>query len=381
LTCGNLKFYVPKVSALIKAKDEQRYLLLQSLREVISRHAHGQAAATFKSYVSDLTPILLEHAENKEDAVRGMVAECLGRMIVIDHSGLLAQIEKLYSSTSAFTRALAVTALRFTLAGGPEVLAALKSQLSKFIPLLKDTDLNVKRQAVLTISSIANSNVELLAEVLKKDILPVLYKETVVNKSLITQINYGWMTVPQDDGLPLRKATYQCLETLLDVAPHRLDMKEFITEIQKGISDTEVDIIVLTFGLFHTIGSWHGSALLQIVDSMVPSLLTCITSKLKEKEKEPEKTLAVMRAAVRALVSMNVSFRSSSSCSCASFSFLLFLLSPLVLPFLQSVTGTEQCPKFKDFYGRVLQTPYLTKILNEMSEGGSSTPSESKSDA
>jgi len=336
IACGNMGKYLKNVLTLIKDKENQRYLLLQSMKEIIARHSNRpQTVQSFQPYVDIVTPILFENAESKDEGVRGMVAECLGRLAIINSSKILPLLESEVKSEKPFTRAVIITALRYTLSGGTDALM-LKDLLSKFLVLLKDTDLIVRRQTVLTVNALAHANVELLGNLLKSDILPVLYAETNPNEKLVRQVDYGCFKVSVDDGLPIRKAAFQALETLLDVAPHRLDMKEYVNEIQKGLNDHD-DIQIVTYNILHSIATWHGASLLQLIDEMPTAIMKSVRQKLKEvKEKEPERAQAVLRTAVRALFAM------------------------------RHIPGVEICTKFTDFYLRVLQTALLAKMLTEM---------------
>jgi len=215
----------------------------------------------------------------------------------------------------------------------------LRDILPKFLPLLQDKELNVRRQTMLTINALAYANVELVSGLLKDQILPVLYKETVPDPKLVRVVDYGPFKVNFDDGLPLRKAAFQCLETLLDVAPHRLDLKEYITEVQKGLLDHD-DIQIVTYNMLHYTATWHGNALLQVIEELPTLIMQSVRKKLKEaNEKEPERAKDVLRSAVRALYAMH------------------------------SIPGVaDMCPKFREFYARVLQTARLAKMLKELLE-------------
>lgn len=192
---------------------------------------------------------------------------------------------------------------------------------------------------MLTLNALAYANIELLTGVLRSTILPALYRETVPNPKLVRVIDYGPFKVNFDDGLPLRKAAFQCLETLLDVAPHRLDLKEYVLEIQKGLNDHD-DLQIVVYNMLYNCAQWHGNALLQVIEELPTLVMASVRKKLKEaNEKEPERALTVLRSSVRALYAMN------------------------------SIPGVaEMCPKFRDFYARVLQTARLAKMLKELLE-------------
>jgi len=308
------------------------------LKEILARHtASPSSFQAFQDYVDTVTPILFENTDNKDEGVRGMVAECLGRLSIINSAKLFPQLVQVINTTKSTTRATLITALRYTISGGVDV-SLLKDALPKFLTLLTDQDLVVRRQTIVTVTALAHAHVELLSSLLKSDILPHLYKETEPDPKLVRAVEYGCFKVNVDDGLPIRKAAFQCLETLLDVAPHRLDIKEFINQIQKGLVDHD-DIQIVSYNIFHSIAQWHGPALLQVIDEMPPLIMKSVRQKLKEaKEKEPERAKDVLRTAVRAMYAM------------------------------RHIPQVDLCTKFTDFYLRVLQTQLLAKMLQELNQ-------------
>ena len=48
------------------------------------------------------------------------------------------------------------------------------------------------------------------------EILPALYQNSLVDKSLIREVQFGPMKELIDDGAELRKSTYDCMTLLID---------------------------------------------------------------------------------------------------------------------------------------------------------------------
>lgn len=97
--------------------------------------------------------------------------------------------------------------------------------------IIQDT----RRQAVLTVNVLARTNSDLIGfQRIQSEILPVLYKDIVFDPSLVEEIDYGAFKEKLDRGLPLRKAAFQCLETMLEALEYRLDLKEFLQNVQSG---------------------------------------------------------------------------------------------------------------------------------------------------
>ncbi len=83
-------------------------------------------------------------------------------------------------------------------------------------------------------NAIARAHVALLDEVLKELVVPALYRETFVNEMLVEERDYGAFKDKFDYGLPLRSAAFQCLQTLVEEAPHRLNLSDFVNNVRKG---------------------------------------------------------------------------------------------------------------------------------------------------
>lgn len=83
------------------------------------------------------------------------------------------------------------------------------------------------------------------------------------------------------DGKPLRRAAYQTLQTLLEVAPQRIDLPEFIAAVKKGIRD-DGDIQMLAYQIFIELAKFHGSALLEIIDQLPKIIMDSVKKYIAE---------------------------------------------------------------------------------------------------
>merc|ERR1712190_143553 len=134
-----------------------------------------------------------------------------------------------------------------------------QSTVKAFLKSLSDSDLLVKRQTFLSINTILRVNHRLIVSELET-ILPNIFKATVTNQDLIREVDLGPFKHRVDDGLPLRKAAFTCMDSLLDSTPHKIDLFEFVKYLKNGLVDESPDIQMLTYQIFYKVGTFHGAS-------------------------------------------------------------------------------------------------------------------------
>ncbi|KAM4654481.1 cullin-associated NEDD8-dissociated protein 1-like isoform 3-T3 [Amazona ochrocephala] len=183
VSVGNLKEYLPFMLKEIGSQPKRQYLLLHSLKEVIS----ASPADGLKPYVEDIWALLFKHCECTEEGTRNVVAECLGKLTLVNPSELLPRLKNQLPSGSPHARSTVVTAVKFTIADQPQPIdALLKGCIGDFLKTLQDPDLNVRRVALALFNSAAHNKPSLIRDLLPA-VLPSLYNETKVRRELIRE--------------------------------------------------------------------------------------------------------------------------------------------------------------------------------------------------
>ncbi|KFQ21157.1 Cullin-associated NEDD8-dissociated protein 1, partial [Merops nubicus] len=233
VSVGSLKEYLPFMLKEIGSQPKRQYLLLHSLKEVIS----SSPSDGLKPYVEDIWALLFKHCECTEEGTRNVVAECLGKLTLVNPSELLPRLKKQLSSGSPHARSTVVTAVKFTIADQPQpVDGLLRGCIGDFLKTLQDPDLNVRRVALALFNSAAHNKPSLIRELLGSA-LPSLYAETRVRRELIREVQMGPFKHTVDDGLDVRKAAFECMYTLLESCLDRLDIYEYLNHVEDGLKD------------------------------------------------------------------------------------------------------------------------------------------------
>ena len=81
-------------------------------------------------------------------------------------------------------------------------------------------------------------------------ILDFALQETKTRPELIQEVDLGPFKHTVDNGLPMRKAAYQLLETLIEKAADSIDLSRVVnTIIQDGLQDKAEECVVLNLGI------------------------------------------------------------------------------------------------------------------------------------
>ncbi|KAJ4461958.1 putative Cullin-associated NEDD8-dissociated protein 1 [Paratrimastix pyriformis] len=240
LAVGAMAQYVPLLFQLLNTHPKWQYLLMHSVKELIVRQAAAGAAGktAMEPFVDQFSAMLLQFLSTSgEEGVRNTASECLGRLTVLRPEAFLTLFESNATSPSANVRFGIAHALKYTIAEGSQpVDTVLAARMGNFVRLLQDPDLAVRRELMLLIKSLLTIKPRLVRDVLPQ-VVPIVLAETAVKTELRRVVECGPFKEVMDDGLPLRKATYDCLEVLLNVLPELVDLGAAVRCVVGGIGD------------------------------------------------------------------------------------------------------------------------------------------------
>ncbi|KAF5731795.1 cullin-associated NEDD8-dissociated protein 1 [Tripterygium wilfordii] len=314
IAVGNLSKYLPFILDQIDNQQKKQYLLLHSLKEVIVRQSVDKAEFQDSS-VEKILNLLFNHCESEEEGVRNVVAECLGKIALIEPAKLVPALKVRTRSPAAFTRATVVIAIKYSIVERPEKIdEIIYPEISSFLMLIKDHDRHVRRAAVLALSTFAHNKPNLIMGLLPT-LLPLLYDQTIVKQELIRTVDLGPFKHIVDDGLELRKAAFECVDTLLDSCLDQVNPSSFIVPYLKSGLDDHYDVKMPCHLILSKLADKCPSAVLAVLDSLVDPFQKTTNFKPKQDavKQEVDRNEDMIRSALRAIASLN--HISGSDCS------------------------------------------------------------------
>ncbi|XP_074508619.1 cullin-associated NEDD8-dissociated protein 1-like [Sebastes fasciatus] len=346
MAVGSLKDYLPFLLKEISSQPRRQYLLLHSLKEVIS----ACPASSLSPHVESIWTLLFQNCECQEEGTRNLVAECLGKLTLVNAAQLLPRLKQQLRAGSPLARSTVVTAIKFTTVDQPAPIdSLLKDCIGDFLKTLQDEDINVRRVSLVMFNSAAHNKPSLIRGLLAT-VLPHLYKETQIRKDLIREVEMGPFKHTVDDGLDVRKAAFECMYTLLDSCLEGLNVLQFLDHVEEGLKD-HYDIRMLTFLMLARLASLCPAAVLQRLDRLIEPLKATCTTKVKagSVKKEFEKQEELRRSAMRAVAA------------------------------LLAVPEVERSPSMADFANQIRTNADMASIYQSIQggEGGGLGPAES----
>lgn len=337
--------YLPYILAEIQKQQEHRYLLLQSLRQLISLKSQSGAtgAGDVEGHVGTIMALLLAQCSDEEEGVRSMVAECLGRLAVILPGAVLPSLKEQCASDKPFTRATAVYALKFTITDHAPM-SELSACITDFLLLLKDPEIVVRRAALTTLNSATHNKPNLIRPLMGSDwLLPTLYGETVYKKDLVRTVNLGPFQHKVDDGAELRKLALACMDTLQDKCNEMLDTPAFLQHVQERLSDELDDIKQAAYQLLSKLAAREPHCVREVLDQISEPLNAVLTKRAKENAspQEIERQNELQRTAMLTVVHL---YMMEESHTCLKFSQMYESLNadPKLRVVLESVSADTE---------------------------------------
>ena len=309
-TGGRAKFLPIILGHVSNESHKHQYSLFLSLREVIRNGGVDRTADADRTL-----DILFANAGSEDEGVRNVVAECLGLLAVNDAESLVPRLAEKVTGGDAKTRATAVLAVKYAVlslgAGDDGALGVVAGVLPAFVGSIpcRDEDLDVRRAAVQTLSAAAHANPTLARPILP-DALPAVFEQTAIDKSLVRIVDLGPFKHTVDDGLELRKAAFECCDTLLDAClPGEHESvagaaSGYAEVLVTGLGD-HYDVKMTSHALFAKLAARQGAhaVLLGRLKELVDPMAKTLTQKLKSDavKQEIDRNEDLIRSCLRAV--------------------------------------------------------------------------------
>ena len=185
----NIQKSIPFILHEIDRNSRHQYLLFHSLKELISYFIlQSNGFQLFKPFINDVWRKLLEYCKSPEEATRNVVAECLGKLAVLDPLNL-RNLKNNLDSSAPCVRSTILTAIKNIITDKSHPIERIMYDcLGKVLNALQDTDLNVRRVALVTINLVAHNKPVLVRDLLvttrlekiNQPLLNFVYNETKV---------------------------------------------------------------------------------------------------------------------------------------------------------------------------------------------------------
>lgn len=297
LAVGNQQKFLPIILAEIEARNKKLYLALHSLREVI-------LSGNLVDQSDIIWTLLMTNCACPEEGIRNVVSECLGKMTLLNATILLNRLIKHFKEDfpqQPLGRSTVIAAIKFTISDQPqEIDDLLRQYIGEFLLGLNDSDIEVRRSALILFNSAAHNKPSLISDLLPS-VLPLLYQETKIKPELIRQVEMGPFKHKVDDGLDSRKAAFECMYTLLDTCQNHLNINEFLLHVEDGLRD-HYDIKMLTYLMLIKLASICPSHVFQRFDSLMLPIMEVCRSRTKENavKQEHERQDELKKASLKA---------------------------------------------------------------------------------
>eukprot|EP00656_Telonema_subtile_P031351 TRINITY_DN3431_c0_g3_i2.p1 TRINITY_DN3431_c0_g3~~TRINITY_DN3431_c0_g3_i2.p1 ORF type:complete len:1255 (+),score=419.06 TRINITY_DN3431_c0_g3_i2:162-3926(+) len=309
---GNAPMYFGTVLREIEETKDKKYLLLQSVKEWISQAIAEDKSELVAPYLQQLLDLLFALNEAAEEGVRNIAGECLGKLALVSPSTIIPLMLQQAQKGNTVLSASIVTALRFTVSdastSADEVLGPL---LQGFLELLDHAEISVRRPLLLTLNTIARNKPRFVrgAQVVNgASLLSIVYRETVPNPAHIRSVQIGPFKHQVDDGLELRMAAFECLDTLFDTCLDRVDPNELVHHLVGGLKD-DIDVKMLCQLMLLKVVNLFQSAAAAQLDEICAALFKTLKTNAKGEAATPtevKRHADMHKSAFRAIFALRV---------------------------------------------------------------------------
>lgn len=251
IVSSNLDAHLMPLLDQLKSRDGNSYLYLVAVRDVVLSLQNTENVE--EDIINEIWNTLFSLSfkdDMSEESEKALAAECIGRLSILNPEVYLPALKEKLASSEVSVRRSVVSGVKYTFGLSLEKYDRLLRPITvDFLALMEDPNMSIRQVALGALTSAIHNKPHLLLPHLSR-LLPLLYKETVINERLIRTVQMGPFKHKVDDGLDLRKAAYESMFTLATALPREWQLnlfkdQEFISRVLSGLDD-EHDIRVLS---------------------------------------------------------------------------------------------------------------------------------------
>lgn len=305
ISSNHIETHLDQILQGLSSESKNTYLYLTAVREVILSESIKQLPQVMEKIWTQLFTL-----NNTDEGERANVAECIGRLSILDPERFLPELRNYLSSPDWAVRVTALSSVKYTFGQSHDRYDEfLRPIILNFLELVEDEKLEIRQVALSTLISAIHNKPNLVVPHLPK-LLPILNKETMIDESRIRHVQMGPFKQKFDDGLYLRKTAYETIYTLVtSLSPRRLksilNLETLLDRVISGLSD-EHDIKVLSCVTLGRISGVDFDLLISAPDGGISNIIGKFNGLLGVRVKENaikqefEKQSEVVRSVQRA---------------------------------------------------------------------------------
>jgi len=93
--------------------------------------------------------------------------------------------------------------------------------------------------------------------------------ETIIKPELITEVDLGPFKHKVDEGIPIRKAAYCLVDSMVEKVPSRLDNSSILETVIRGLEDAAEECMILCLHILGRLTLIAPTLVLSNIDALV----------------------------------------------------------------------------------------------------------------
>lgn len=278
--------------------EKERSLNIISLIQILGDKVNIEALSLNLIWNTVWTTVSLYGEEfSRHGSEIKYAGDVLSKICLRDNAFICITLENAKSCHNRSTAYVSITILKQLMSKLATSLNDLLELFQECLKFLEIPCIEIKQALVDTISTGLHNKPRLLMDFLAPKILPLIFEELPPRPEFKKVIPMGPYKYVIDQGLEIRKLCYELLYTVISMDPqslkdHNVDIIRIgRTIIDKGLTDTEIDIVILSsINLGHLISSDYKFFLTSpdVLPSLMDALRLNLSKKLKSKASTQE---------------------------------------------------------------------------------------------